>query len=240
MVMFIGKFFGRKSLRGIVMNVAAQSSKLYHLAIKPCSRAILARVNEKQPAALFGGVFFKLLERCRQFAPAHRFKFKSKLYLLDAITIDLCLSLFPWATFVSFSEGKTHESNWANALKLPRGSFVVFDRGFSEDREIFLGKIPDSLRMVCYRVPETGKELRFITNADHLSAKTIADLCKERWQIEIFFKWIRQNLKVKTFLGTSKNAVLTQIWIALCVYLLLALLKPPEQQLVECRQFSLF
>ena len=125
--------------------------------------------------------------------------------------------------------------------------------------------------MVCYRDPETGKELRFITNADHLSAKTIADLYKERWQIELFFKWIKQNLKVKTFLGTSKNAVLTQIWIALCVYLLLAflkfkakidlsmqqmlrllqlnlferrnllvLLKPPEPQFVECRQFSLF
>jgi len=333
MVMFIGQLSGRKSLRDIVMNVTAQSSKLYHLAIRPCSRATLARVNEKQPAALFEAVFFKLLERCSQFAPAHRFKFKSKLYLLDATTIDLCLSLFPWATFrktkgavklhvgldadgylptfISLSEGKTHESNWASTLKLPRGSFVVFDRGFndyawyqalmkngvffvtrlksnaviahgpkrsgrkaegiSEDREIFLGKIPDSLRMVCYRDSQTGKELRFITNADHLSAKTIADLYKERWQIELFFKWIKQNLKVKTFLGTSKNAVLTQIWIALCVYLLLAflkfkakidlsmqqmlrllqlnlferrdlleLLKPPEPQLVECRQFSLF
>jgi hypothetical protein len=333
MVMFIGQLSGRKSLRDFVMNVAAQSSKLYHLAIRPCSRATLARVNEKQSASLYEAVFFKLLERCRHFAPAHRFKFKSKLYLLDATTIDLCLSLFPWATFrktkgavklhvgldadgylptfISLSEGKTHESNWANALKLQRGSFVVFDRGFndyawyqalikngvffvtrlksnavivhgskrsgrkaegiSEDREIILGKIPDSLRMVCYRDPQTGKELRFITNADHLSAKTIADLYKERWQIELFFKWIKQNLKVKTFLGTSKNAVLTQIWIALCVYLLLAflkfkakidlsmqqmlrllqlnlferrdllaLLKPPESQLVECRQFSLF
>ncbi len=93
MVMFIGQLSGRKSLRDIVMNVAAQSSKLYHLAIRPCSRATLARVNEKQSASLHEAVFFKLLERCRHFAPAHRFKFKSKLYLLDATTIDLCLSL---------------------------------------------------------------------------------------------------------------------------------------------------
>jgi len=138
MVMFIGQLSGRKSLRDIVMNVAAQSSKLYHLAIRPCSRATLARVNEKQSASLYEAVFFKLLERCRHFAPTHRFKFKSKLYLLDATTIDLCLSLFPWATFrktkgavklhvgldadgylptfISLSEGKTHESNWASAL----------------------------------------------------------------------------------------------------------------------------
>ncbi len=175
---------------------------------------------------------------------------------------------------------------WANALKLPRGSFVVFDRGFndyawyqslmkngvfcvtrlksnavlahgqkragrkaegiSEDREIFLGKIPDALRMVCYHDPEPGKELRFITNADHLSAKTIADLYKERWQIELFFKWIKQNLKVKTFLGTSKNAVLTQIWISLCVYLLLAFLRFKAkidlsmQQMLRLLQLNLF
>jgi len=333
MVMFIGQLSGRKSLRDIVMNVGAQANKLYHLGIRPCSRATLARVNERQPPSLYEAVFFKLLERCRQFAPGHRFKFKNKLYLLDATTIDLCLSLFPWAkfrktkgavklhvgldadgylpTFVSFTDGKGHESQWAKALTLPRGSIAVFDRGFTdyqwyqalmkngiffvtrlksnavietgpkrsgrkasgitEDRGIFLGNIPESLRLVCFLDPETGKELRFVTNADHLDAKTIADLYKERWQIELFFKWIKQNLRVKTFLGTSKNAVLTQIWIALCVYLLLAFLKfkakivlsmqqmlrllqlnlferrdllalfkPPDPQLVEYRQFSLF
>jgi hypothetical protein len=333
MAMFIGQLSGRKSLRDIVMNVTAQSNKLYHLGIRLCSRATLARVNEKQPASLYEVVFFKLLKRCHQFAPTHRFKFKNKLYLLDSTTIDLCLSLFPWATFrrtkgaiklhvgldadgylpsfVSLTDGKSHEIQWAKALTLPRGSIVVFDRGFTaykwyqtlikngilfvtrlktnaivkngpkrpgrkasgitEDRAISLGHIHESLRLVCFLDPETGKELRFLTNADHLDAKTIAELYKERWQIELFFKWIKQNLKVKTFLGTSKNAVLTQIWIALCVYLLLAFLKfkaqiglsmqqmlrllqlnlferrdllalfkPPEPQLVECRQFSLF
>ena len=99
MVMFIGQLSGRKSLRDLVMNVSVQTSKLYHLAIKPCSRATLARVNEKQPAALYEAVFHKLLHRCRQFAPNHRFKFNGKLYLLDATVVDLCLSVFPWARF---------------------------------------------------------------------------------------------------------------------------------------------
>ena len=333
MVMFVGQLSGRKSLRDIVMNVGAQSSKIYHLGIKLCSRATLARVNEKQPASLYEAVFFKLLERCHQFAPGHRFKFKNKLYLLDATTIDLCLSLFPWATFrktkgavklhvgldadgylptfISLTDGKSHESQWARALTLPRGSIAVFDRGFTdykwyesltkngiffvtrlkanaliqdgpgrpgrrakgitEDRKITLGNINTPLRMVCLLDPVTDKELRFVTNADHLDAKTIAELYKERWQIELFFKWIKQNLRVKTFLGTSRNAVLTQIWIALCVYLLLAFLKfkakiglsmqemirllqlnlferrdllalfkPPEPQLIDYKQLSLF
>ena len=333
MAMFIGQLSGRKSLRDIVMNVSAQSSKLYHLAIKPFSRATLARVNKQQPAALYERLFFKLLDRCREVSPGHRFKFKNKLYLLDTTTIDLCLAVFPWAkfrktkgaiklhfgidadgylpTFMSLTDGKVHESQWAKALNLPRGSIAVFDRGFNDynwyetltkngvyfvtrlksnaiiengpkrpgrkppgvttDREILLRGVKTPFRQINYTDPETGKELRFVTNADHLDAKTMAELYKERWKIELFFKWIKQNLKVKTFLGTSKNAVLTQIWIALCVYLLLAflkfkakidlsmqqmlrllqlnlferrdllaLLKPPEPQLVECRQFFLF
>ena len=212
---------------------------------------------------------------------------------------------------MSLTDGKVHESQWAKALNLPRGSIAVFDRGFNDynwyemltkngvyfvtrlksnaiiengpkrpgrkapgvttDREILLRGVKTPFRQVNYTDPESGKELRFVTNADHLDAKTVAELYKELWQIELFFKWIKQNHKVKTFLGTSKNAVLTQIWIALCVYLLLAflkfkanidismqqmlrllqlnlferrdllaLLKPPEPQLVECRQFSLF
>jgi Transposase DDE domain/Domain of unknown function (DUF4372) len=308
MVMFIGQLSSRKSLRDLVMNVSAQTSKLYHLAIRPCSRATLARVNEKQPAALYETLFHKLLNRCRQFAPRHRFKFNGKLYLLDATVVDLCLSVFPWAKFrkakgaiklhvgldddgylpefVSLTDGKTHESNWAKALKLPSGSMAVFDMGFTDygwyqalmensiyfvtrlkcnakikylrkrrgrkaagitvDQTILLGDISQPLRLVGYRDPESGKEYRFVTNADHLDAKTIADLYKERWQIELFFKWIKQNLKIKTFLGTSRNAVLTQIWIALCVYLLLAFLKfraklgISMQQMLRLLQLNLF
>jgi hypothetical protein len=292
----------------MVMNVGAQTGKLYHLAIRLFSRATLARVNEKQPAALYETVFHKLLQRCRQFAPKHRFKFNGKLYLLDATVVDLCLPVFPWAKFrktkgavklhvgldgdgylpefISLTVGKHHESHWAKTLKLPLGSMVVFDMGFTDylwyqnlmgngiyfvtrlksnakikylrkrsglkakgitvDRVILLGNIPQPLRMVAYIDPETGKEYRSVTNADHLDAKTIADLYKERWQIELFFKWIKQNLKIKTFLGTSNNAVLTQIWIALCVYLLLAFLKFKAQlgismqQMLRLLQLTLF
>ena len=333
MVMFIAQLSGRKSLRDLIMNVGAQSSKLYHLGIKKCSRATLGRVNEQQPASLYEAFFHKLLGQCRQLAPKHRFKFNGKVYLLDATVVDLCLSVFPWAEFrkrkgaiklhfgldgdgylpefVNLTTGKEHEINWAKSLKLPTGSMAVFDMGFTDyswyetltangiyfvtrlksnakiellekrrgrkaqgvkvDRTIKLGKIAEPLRMVRYQDPETGKELNFVTNAHHLDAKTIAALYKERWQIELFFKWIKGNLKIKTFLGTSLNAVLTQIWIALIAYLLLAflkfkakmglslqqilrllqlnlferrnlidLLKPPEPQLIECRQFFLF
>jgi hypothetical protein len=308
MVMFIGQLSGRKSLRDLVMNVAAQRNKLYHLAIRSCSRATLARVNEKQPASLYEAIFFKLLAKCQRLAPKHRFKLHGKLYLLDTTTIDLCLSLFPWAkfrkrkgaikmhvgldadgylpSFLSVTDGKGHEIQWARTLKLPKGSFVVFDRGFTDydwyrslieagtffvcrlksnalveyfekhpgrkssgiivDRKIRLGDIPHKLRLVAYIDPETGKEYRFVTNAFHLPAKTVAELYKERWQIELFFKWIKQNLKVKTFLGTSKNAVLTQLWIALCVYLLLAFLKFKAkiglsmQQMLRLLQLNLF
>ena len=287
MVMIIGQLSSRSSLRDLVMNVKAQTGKLYHLGIKSTSRATLARVNEQQPCALYEAMFHKLLKRCRQFSPKHKFKFKGKIHLLDATTIDLCLSLFSWAdfrrrkgaikihvgldvdgylpAFVTVTDGKTHESQWAKTLKLPKGSLVVFDRGFTDyqwyqalmgsgiffvtrlksnalvsyfekrrgrkatgvsiDRKIQVGNIPDQLRLVAYTDPETGVEYRFVTNAFDLSAKTVADLYKERWQIELFFKWIKQNLKVKTFLGTSKNAVLTQLWIALSVYLILAFLK---------------
>jgi hypothetical protein len=306
--MFIGQLSGRKSLRDLVMNVAVQKNKLYHLGLKFCSRATLARVNEQQPASLYEAIFCKLLKQCRQLAPKHQFKFKGKLYLLDATVVDLCLSVFPWAKFrkakgaiklhvgldgdgylpefVDLTDGKTHENNWGKALKLPRNSMAVFDMGFTDykwyqslmensiyfvtrlkcnakiqylhkrsgrraagitvDQSILLGNIPQPLRMVGYRDPETGKEYRFVTNADHLDAKTIADLYKERWQIELFFRWIKQNLRIKTFLGTSRNAVLTQIWIALCVYLLLAFLKFKAklgismQQMLRLLQLNLF
>ena len=247
MAMLIGQLSGRKSLRDLVMNVRAQSSKLYHLAIKPFSRATLARVNEQQPASLYEALFYKLLGKCHEVSPGHRFKFKNKLYLLDTTTVDLCLSVFPWAkfrktkgaiklhmgidadgylpTFLSMTDGKVHESQWAKALNLPRGSIAVFDRGFTDyvwyetlsangvyfvtrlksnaiiengpkrpgrkasgihtDRKILLRGVKTPFRQINYIDPKTGKELRFITNADHLAAKTVADLYKERWQIGV-------------------------------------------------------
>ncbi len=171
-------------------------------------------------------------------------------------------------------------------LKLPKGSFVVFDRGFtdygwystlmkddiffvtrlksnadveylvkragrkspgvSNDQLIKLNGIDAPLRLVAYTDQETGQEYRFVTNAHHLKAAEIASIYKERWQIEQFFKWIKQNLKIKTFFGTSRNAVLTQVWIALCVYLLIAYLNfksklgSSMQQILRVLQLNLF
>lgn len=309
MAMLVGQLSNRKSLRDITDNLKAQQSRLYHLGMKPTSRATLARVNEKQPASLYQTVFFELLKKCQMVSPGHQFSFKNKLYLLDTTTVDLCLSVFPWAkfrkrkgaiklhmgidadgylpTFMDMTDGKIHEVNWAKeTLKLPKGSFAVFDRGFTDydwysslmtdgiffvtrlksnadveyllkragrkspgitnDQQIKLKGIADPLRLVAYTDLETGQEYRFVTNAHHLKATEVAAIYKERWKIEQFFKWIKQNLKIKTFLGTSKNAVLSQVWIALCVYLLIAYLNfkanlgNSMQQILRVLQLNLF
>lgn len=219
------------------------------MGMKRTSRTTLARVNNELPAHLYKQLFFHVLAQCQRFAPKNKFKIDDKIYLLDATTIDICLSVFPWA----------------KKLKLPKGSYVVFDRGYTDysryqslmddgiffvarlkknaiikhlqkrsgrkpqgvsvDQEIKLGNISEPLRLISYTDPETKIEYHFVTNAVHLEASDVAGLYKERWQIELFFKWIKQHLKIKTFLGTSLNAVLTQIWVALITYLLIVFMK---------------
>ncbi len=299
---------GRDSLRDIVENMSAQAGKLYHLGIKPFGRSTLARANETQPHQMYEALFQRLLVRCQSFAPKKRFKFKEKLYLLDASMIDLTLSLFPWAkyrkskgaaklhigldadgylpAFVDLTEGKEHEINMARELELPKGSYVVFDRGYTDyawyqelcddevrfvtrlkrnavtipgpkrrgrkspgvlqDQQIQLKGVAGTFRKVVYLDAETDITYEFLTNALDIPAATVAELYKERWQIELFFKWIKQNLRVKSFLGTSRNAVMTQLWIALCAYLVLAFLKFQSklghsmQQMLRLLQLNLF
>ena len=299
---------GRDSLRDIVENMSAQASKLYHLGIKPFGRSTLARANETQPHQMYEALFQRLLVRCQGLAPSKRFKFKEKLYLLDASMIDLTLSLFPWAkyrkskgaaklhigldadgylpAFVDLTEGKEHEINMARELELPKGSYVVFDRGYTDyawyqelceeeicfvtrlkrnavtipglkrrgrkspgvlqDQQIQLKGVAGTYRKVVYLDAETDITYEFLTNALDIPAATVAELYKERWQIELFFKWIKQNLRVKSFLGTSRNAVMTQLWIALCAYLVLAFLKFQSklghsmQQMLRLLQLNLF
>jgi len=219
------------------------------------------------------------------------------VHALDSTTIDLCLSLFPWANFrknkaainmhtlidlcgsipvfISITEGRTHDVNILDEITPEPGSIYVMDRGYIDfarlyqlhharayfvvraksnlnfyvaqsrpvnrsgglrcDQTIRLKGArsktlyPSTLRRVSFRDPETGKRLVFLTNHFGLSAKTVASLCKSRWHIELFFKWIKQNLRIKAFFGTSENAVKTQIWIAICVYLLVACLKKIHQ-----------
>ncbi len=307
MALLVGQLSGRKTLRDLVENLAAQGHKLYHLGMKTVTRTTLARVNEEQPHELYKELFHKMLGRCQAIAPKNRFKLDTKIFLLDATIIKLSLKVFPWATyqqkkgaiklhvgisadgylpeFFDMTTGKDHEINWAKALKLPSGSFAIFDRGYTDyawyqalttngiffvarlkdnalveyfkkrrgrkakgvvvDQEVALKGVKDRLRLVQF-IAEDGNEYRFITNANHLKADAVADLYKERWQIELFFKWIKQNLKVKTFLGTSENAVQTQLWIAMCVYLLLAWLKFKSklglsaQQMLRLLQLNLF
>jgi hypothetical protein len=294
--MTLAQLSGRSSLRDVVSNLSAQTAKLYHLGATIVSRSSLARVNEKQPYTLYEQLAGKLLIQCQGRAPRHGFRFKNKLYSLDASTIDLCLSVFPWAkfcttkgavklhlgldhdgmlpSFLSITDGKAHDITAARALRLPKGSIVVMDRGYtdyawynqlnsqsiffvtwlrknacyrvterrnvckskglSSDQTIQLtgaraGNCPISLRRIGYKDAETGIQYYFLTNNFDLAAATIAEIYKARWQIELFFKWLKQSLKIKSFLGTSRNAVMTQIWIAVCVYLLLAYLKFASQ-----------
>ena len=294
--MAIAQLTGRLSLRDTIAGIKTQRHRLYHLGVSVLSRSNLSRINENKPYALYEALFGKLLKRCQSMAPRHGFRFKNKLVSLDATTIDLCLSVFPWAefratkgavklhvgmdhsgylpSFVHITPGKIHEIEIARQMQLPKGSIVTMDRGFTDyqwyqhltnkkvhfvtrvkknakyqvierktvsrtqgitsDQIIRLNgtkaaHCPTPLRRVGFKDPVTKIHYAFLTNNFKLSAKTIAQIYKSRWQIELFFKWIKQNLKIKAFLGTSKNAVLTQIWIAMCVYLLLAFLKFQSQ-----------
>ena len=283
---------GRASLRDGIQTMTSRAKNLYHMGAKSVPRSTFADANNKRPASFYEALFEKAYQRCRMISPKHKFKFKNKLYSLDASVIDLSLTAFPWASFrrtksaikihtlldhcgylpafVSITDGKKHEIKVASSLKLAKGSIVVEDRAYNDyswfaklqqnsiffvtrqktnaiykviqrrpvnkkqglccDQTIMLSGTkgplcPYPLRRVGYRDPETKKYYVFLTNNFNLSAKTIADIYKERWQIEIFFRWIKQNLKIKAFIGNSRNAVMTQIYVALIAYLLLCIFK---------------
>jgi hypothetical protein len=276
----------RRSMRDGLRALSAAGSKLYHWGLKNVSRSTFADANNSRPVGFFKDLFAEMYGLCRPCAPKHKFRFKCKLYSMDASTISLCLSLFPWAAFrqnkggikmhtvldhngyipafADISQAKTHESRMAKSLSLPKGSIVTFDKGYinyawfrslCEKCVFFVTRLKDNaayklierrpvnrktgvtsdhiievssrgetlrLRRVGYRDAATGKRYEFLTNHFRLSAKTIADIYKDRWQIEIFFREIKQNLRIKSFVGNSENAVLIQLYTALTVYLLLA------------------
>ncbi len=312
--MTLAQLSGRNSLRDIVDNMSAQAHRLYHLGASKLTRSNLSRINEDKPYVLYEALFSKMLSRCQHLAPKHGFRFKNPLYSLDASTVDLCLSVFPWADFratkgaiklhvglnhngylpefVTITEGKKHDVTEGRVLHFPKGSIVAIDKGYNDygwykqltDKGIFFvtrlksnakyrvikrekvlknkgiscdqiieftgtqtrNKCPIQLRRIGYKDAVSGKKYIFLSNNLKLSARTIADIYKARWQVELFFKWIKQNLKIKSFVGTSKNAVLTQIWIALCIYLLLAYIKftsklnKSMQQILRLLQLNLF
>jgi hypothetical protein len=284
----------KDSLRDIVTGLSAHAARWYHLGITGIHKSTLSDANAKRDYQMFEGLFYHLLTRCKNLTPKHKFRFKNPLYTIDASTIDLCLSVFPWAkfrttkgaiklhclydhsgalpTFLTVTDGKKHDVRvvkdntfpllpdsiisidkayidytWLNSLDehgiwfVTRaksnidysvvgqhpisGKGVLSDEYISLQGQLTKTKYSKKLRLIRYYDEERDKELTFLTNNFKLAATTIAQIYKSRWQIELFFKWIKQNLKIKSFLGTSKNAVLTQIWVAMCYYLLLTYIK---------------
>ena len=286
------------SLRDIVVSLKSHHRKWYHLGLTTVARSTLSDANSMRDAAIFEDSFYTLLDRCRALSPRHRFKFKNPLYSFDSTLIDVCLSLYPWATyrkkkgafklhtmldhsgylpsFLVLSDGKTHDINVVKDTsydfpELAPDSIILVDRAYidytwlyslTRRKLFFVTKVkrnmqytvigqqdvpknkgiisdcrikltgqqsrenyPKILRLVTYVDRETGDVHTFMTNNFKLAARTIADMYKSRWQIETFFKWIKQNLKIRSFLGTSKNAVMIQIWTAMIYYLLLSFIK---------------
>jgi hypothetical protein len=286
--MLFGQWSARKSLRDVVFSVNRQAHKLYHLGLAQVRRSTLSDANKLRPAVIFEKTYYKLYERLSaELEPQP--KKAPPIKIIDATTIDLCATVFPWAKFrtrkgaiklhtvltgllpqcVLVTDGKTHDRRAIQDLRFQPGDLLIFDRAYLDyawlyqlhqgrawfvtrlknnscyeiieeqtasgpilaDQIICLGypkaqaSYPEPLRRVHYRDPETGKEYVFLSNRQDLSALEVAELYRRRWQIELFFKWLKQNLKIKAFYGTSKNAVLIQIWTALIAYLLLVWVK---------------
>jgi len=286
----------RESLRDIEACLRAQKSKLHHMGIHGgVSRTTLAKANERRDWRIYADFAQSLIPVARNLYVNEDLglDLDNTIYALDSTTIDLCLSVFPWAhfrstkaavklhtlldlrgnipTFIHISDGKLHDVNVLDILIPEPGSFYVMDRGYVDfgrlfelsqcmaffvtraksnlqfrrlyshpvdkttglrcDQTIVLtgfysGKdYPEKLRRIKYRDAETGKVFVFLTNNFSLPALTIAKLYRHRWKVELFFKWIKQHLRIKSFFGTTENAVKTQVWIAVSVYVLVAIIK---------------
>jgi len=286
----------RESLRDIEVCLRAQSSKLYHLGIRSAvARNTLANANAVRDWRIYADFAQSLIGIARPLYAQESFgvDLQETVYALDTTTIDLCLSVFPWAvfrtakaaiklhtlldlrgnipTFIHISDGKVHEVNILDQLLPEPGAFYIMDRGFLDFERLYrfheagsffvtrgksnlkvqrryshpvdrkTGVICDQtvvltgfyshqgfeapLRRIRFKDPETAKTLIFLTNNFVLPAFTITELYRCRWQVELFFKWIKQHLRIKAFFGTSENAVRSQIWIAVSAYVLVAIVK---------------
>ena len=286
----------RESLRDIESCFRAMHSKLYHLGIRGnISRSTLADANEKRDWRIYADFAQVLIDMARPLYSEEDFgiELDETVYALDSSTIDLCLSLFPWArfrktkgaiklhtlldlrgnipSFISITDGKVHDVNVLDHLIPEPGSVYIMDRGYLDFRRLYLlnqcmaffiirskrntqfrrlysheidrstglrcdqtvvltglqtnKQYPDKLRRVKFFDDKKERSFSFLTNNFIVPALMIAELYKCRWQIELFFKWIKQHLRIKAFYGTSQNAVKTQIWIAISTYVLVAIVK---------------
>jgi hypothetical protein len=294
--MAFAQLTARESLRDIEACLRAQRSKLYHLGIRSAvARNTLANANAVRDWRIFADFAQSLIGIARPLYVDEPFgvDLKDTVYALDATTIDLCLSVFPWAhfqsnkaairlhtlldlrgnipSFIHISDGKLHEVSVLDQLLPEAGAFYIMDRGFLDFERLYrfhqagsffvtraksntrlqrryshrvdrsIGLLCDQtafltgqytprtyqapLRRVRFRDSQTNKTLTFLTNNFNLPAFTITELYRCRWQVELFFKWIKQHLRIRAFFGTSENAVKSQIWIAVSVYVLVAIVK---------------
>ena len=286
----------RESLRDIEACLRSMGGKLYHMGLRgKVARSTLGDANEAHDWRIYADFAQVLIGIAR---PLHArdpigVDLGKSLYALDSTTIDLCLSLFPWAkfrkhkaavkmhtlldlhgnipTFISITDGKVHDVNILDEIMPEAGAFYVMDRGYVDFERLYVFTLsaaffvvrtksnvmlqrryshsvdqstgvrsdhtvilttfdsasayPDALRRVSYLDVDTRKRFKFLTNNFTLPAVTIAQIYKSRWQVELFFKWIKQHLRIKAFYGTSENAVKTQIWIAVSVYVLVAIVR---------------
>lgn len=295
-VMAFAQLTYRESLRDIEVCLSAQAAKLYHMGFRhEIKRSTLADANEKRDWRIYAEFAQRLIAQARTLYAHDSFgiELTNTAYALDSTTIDLCLSLFPWAlfrttksavkmhtlldlrgnipSFIHLSDGKLHDVNVLDVLVLEAGAIYVMDRGYLDFARLYLrhqahaffvtraksntqlrrvysapvdrstGIIcdqtvvltgftshkdyPEHLRRIRFKDPQTGKRLVFLTNNFTFSAAIICALYKQRWQVELFFKWIKQHLRIKKFYGNSENAVKSQIWIAVSIYVLVAIVK---------------
>ena len=286
----------RESLRDIEACLKAQSNKLYHMGIRTAvARSTLADANEKRDWRIYADFAQSLIQTARHLYAEEDLglELDNTVYALDATTIDLCLSVFPWAhfrqtkaaiklhtlldlrgnipSFIHISDGKLHDVNVLDILLPEPGAFYVMDRGYLDFNRLYqldqssaffviraksnlqfhriyshpvdkstglrcdqtvtltgfytTQHYPDKLRRIKFYDAKTDKQFVFLTNNFSLPALTITELYRNRWQVELFFKWIKQHLRIKSFFGTSENAVKTQVWIAVSVYVLVAIIK---------------
>jgi len=296
LVMAFAQLTYRESLRDIEICLRAMQNKLYHIGIRSkISRSTLADANQNRDWRIYADFATVLINQAKELYRNDKFfkELDETVYALDSTTIDLCLSLFPWAkfrktksaikihtllnlqnnipSFISITDGSVHDVNILDELITEIGAFYVLDKGYIDFERLYnlnlsnayfvtraksnfqykriyshqvdksLGLIcdqsivlkgfysskdyPDKLRRIKYFDVQNNRKLVFLTNNFRLPAMTITNLFKQRWQIELFFKWIKQNLKIKSFYGNTPNAVKTQVCIAISVYVLLAIIK---------------
>lgn len=302
-VMAFAQLTHRRSLREIESAFIAVGKKAYHMGVKSrISRSTLADANEQRDWRIYADFAQILISQARMLYADEPLdvEWDGNIYAIDSTTIDLCLSIFPWAKFrqtkaaiklhteinlrgnipefIHISDGKLNDVNALDLIKPEPDAFYLFDRAYTDFQRLYLfteakagfvsllkknilwnrryshksdkttgvisdqtivlaGKdtakhYPDPLRRIHYYAQDRDKYLTFVTNNFELPAQTVAKLYKMRWQVELFFKWIKQNLRIKSFFGYNPNAVKVQVWIAVCTYLIVAIIRK-EQKLLQ-------